>query len=199
MGVSDSVQLKPHFKEINQENWSRAQTVVQAYATGNYDFGIDYNVVMNITGYDSERAKVLLQAHAINDVGVINALSLLITFVALVDNDGVTMGEERVTEIFNLFDFSRSGVLSLEDLTILLMCVSYSFSHVVQRHSDVPSDAAIIKLAQQIYDKLNKKYKQTIKKDELAMWARINLFEKGITKIDTVFDAFVKTCDSFAV
>jgi hypothetical protein len=199
MGVSDSVQLKPHFKEINQENWSRAQTVVQAYATGNYDFGIDYNVVMNITGYDSERAKVLLQAHAINDVGVINALSLLITFVALVDNDGVTMGEERVTEIFNLFDFSRSGVLSLEDLTILLMCVSYSFSHVVQRHSDVPSDAAIIKLAQQIYDKLNKKYKQTIKKDELAMWARINLFEKGITKIDTVFDAFVKTCDGFAV
>jgi HAD superfamily hydrolase (TIGR01509 family) len=28
------------------------------------------------------------------------------------------------------------------------MCVSYSFSHVVQRHSDVPSDAAIIKLRQ---------------------------------------------------
>ena len=198
MGVSDSIQLKKHFKEINEETWSRAQSCIQAYTTGNYDFGIDFNVVMNITGYDSERAKLLLQAHAINDVGVINALSLLITFVGLVDNDA-TMGEERVTEIFNLFDFSRSGVLSLEDLTILLMCVSYSFSHVVQRHSDVPSDAAIIKLAQQIYDKLNKKYKQTIKRDELVMWARMNLFEKGITKIDTVFDAFVKTCDGFGV
>ena len=196
--MSSSIPLKKHFKEINEETWSRALTVVQAYQTGNYDFGIDFNVIMNITGYDSEKAKTLLQAHSINDVGVINALSLLITFIALVDNEE-TKGEERITEVFNLFDFNHTGTLSLEDLTILLMCVSYSFSHIVGRHSDVPSDAAIIKMAQQIYDRLNKKYKQPIKKDELVQWARTALFEKGIDKLDKVFEAFVKTCEAFGV
>ena len=198
MGVSNSITLKKHFKEIADETWSRSTTVVQTYQTGNYDFGIDFNVVMNLTGYDSERAKILLQAQAINDVGVVNALSLLITFIALVDNT-TTMGEERVSEIFNLFDFSHTGTLTMEDLTIMLMCVSYSFSHIVGRHADVPSDAAIIKLGQQIYDKLNKKYKQPIKKDELIMWAKSNLFDKGIDKLDLVFEAFVKLCESFGV
>jgi mRNA-degrading endonuclease HigB of HigAB toxin-antitoxin module len=70
MGVSESFPLRRHFAEISEQKWSHAESVITAYNAGNYDFGIDYNVVMNITGYDSERAKTLVNAHMINDLGV---------------------------------------------------------------------------------------------------------------------------------
>jgi hypothetical protein len=63
MGVSDSVILKPHFKEISASKWTRTVEVLEAYKSEGYDFGIDIAAIMKITGLSSEKAKALLQAH----------------------------------------------------------------------------------------------------------------------------------------
>ncbi len=49
---------------------NRVDSVIKAYHEGEYDFGVDYNVVMSITGYDIEEAKELLAAHSKNDSGM---------------------------------------------------------------------------------------------------------------------------------
>jgi hypothetical protein len=46
------------------------ESVIKAYHEGEYDFGVDYNVVMSITGYDVDEAKELLNAHARNESGM---------------------------------------------------------------------------------------------------------------------------------
>jgi hypothetical protein len=63
MGVSDSIILKPHFKEISTCKWSCALEVLESYRSEGYDFGIDVAAIMKITGLSSEKAKALLQAH----------------------------------------------------------------------------------------------------------------------------------------
>jgi hypothetical protein len=50
--------------------WSLVQSVIKSYKEGEYDFGIDYHVVMNITGFGMDEAKALLAAHAKNDSGM---------------------------------------------------------------------------------------------------------------------------------
>ena len=71
MGVSNSQVLKQHFKEISEnEKWIKAETVISAYNSGNYDFGIDYNVVAAITEYSADKSKILVQSHSMNDVGM---------------------------------------------------------------------------------------------------------------------------------
>ncbi len=49
---------------------SKVESVIQSYNDGEYDFGIDYSVVMNITGYDENDARELIQAHNKNDTGL---------------------------------------------------------------------------------------------------------------------------------
>jgi hypothetical protein len=43
--------------------------VIKAYNEGEYDFGIDYTVIMNITGYDIDDAKELIKLHSKNESG----------------------------------------------------------------------------------------------------------------------------------
>jgi hypothetical protein len=62
----------------------------------------------------------------------------------------------------------------------------------------VPNDAAIIKLAQNIYEKLNKRPKQQITKDDLMAYADQALFQRGATKIDDIFELIVKSTSASA-
>jgi len=49
---------------------NRVESAIKAYYEGEYDFGIDTNVVMSITGYEADEAKELLAAHSKNDSGM---------------------------------------------------------------------------------------------------------------------------------
>jgi hypothetical protein len=44
--------------------------VLKTYHEGEYDFGIDANVVMALTGYEMDEAKALCDVHAKNDTGM---------------------------------------------------------------------------------------------------------------------------------
>jgi hypothetical protein len=70
MGVSDSIALKPHFKDISSFPWSRVKDILGTYKSQGYDFGIDYTAIMNLMACTQERAQDLIQSHSINDVGV---------------------------------------------------------------------------------------------------------------------------------
>ena len=85
MGVGGSVELPKHFADITKCTFStlylsflmiiigpktRVESVVKAYNEGEYDFGIDHNVIMNITGYEVDDAKDLVKAHQKNDSGM---------------------------------------------------------------------------------------------------------------------------------
>jgi len=70
MGVSSSTELPERFLEISKWPKSKVESVIQSYNDGEYDFGIDYSVVMNITGYDNDAAKELVQLHNRNDTGL---------------------------------------------------------------------------------------------------------------------------------
>ena len=50
--------------------WTRASSVIRTYSEGEYDFGIDENVVVSITGCDGEEARQLIIAHSRNDSGM---------------------------------------------------------------------------------------------------------------------------------
>lgn len=57
-------------KHHNTGPKTRVESVIKAYNEGEYDFGIDYQVIMNITGYEVEEAKDLVKAHSKNDSGM---------------------------------------------------------------------------------------------------------------------------------
>ena len=50
--------------------WTRVDSAIDAYTTGDYDFGIDASVIMTLTGYDADKAKNLVQNHTKNDIGM---------------------------------------------------------------------------------------------------------------------------------
>ena len=88
MGVSQSTDLPAHFQKISECKSisyfylsvlltvlflgpkSKVESVIQSYNDGEYDFGIDFSVVMHITGYDENDARELIQAHNKNDTGL---------------------------------------------------------------------------------------------------------------------------------
>ena len=91
MGVSQSTDLPFHFQKVSECKAffslsyflfliysfiltvgpkSKVESVIQSYNDGEYDFGIDYSVVMHITGYDENDARELIQAHNKNDTGL---------------------------------------------------------------------------------------------------------------------------------
>lgn len=46
------------------------QAVLREYSDGDYDFGIDYSVIVTITGLDIDEAKAITTSMAKNDSGM---------------------------------------------------------------------------------------------------------------------------------
>lgn len=49
---------------------TRVESVIKSYTEGEYDFGIDYQVIINMTGYEPEDAKELIKLHSKNESGM---------------------------------------------------------------------------------------------------------------------------------
>jgi hypothetical protein len=101
---------------------SKVESSVKAYNDGEYDFGIDYTVVMNITGYDTDESRELVKAHSKNNSGIINALTLLISVISLGNSENRNE-TGRLESLFDLVDFNRSSQISLDEL--VRTCISF--------------------------------------------------------------------------
>jgi len=187
MGVESSSELPSFFLDITKWPKDRVEATLKSYAEGDYDFGIDYKVVMNITGYGEEAAKTLLKAHAKNDSGIINAVTLLISIISL-GNAENRNEVGRLGAIFDLMDFSHNSQISLDELTILLLCVASSYSFILQKQLDDEDkkDVILIDLSHRIYNSIGKKPTACITRDELIKWTKEHYFSQGSTCINDI-------------
>ena len=190
MGVSGSVQLQDHFSSVQTWPWSKATTVLKTYTDGEYDFGIDFALIMSLTGMSVDEAKAMVRSHAKNDTGVINALTFMITITCLSECERRNE-VARFNHVFDLFDFNRTSLITVDELAILLLCVVSSFGFVLGRTSELPTDSAMIDLANAVYDQLNKKRTEKIGKEELLGLVTDRLFKTGALSIDALFDRLI--------
>ena len=71
----------------------------------------------------------------------INAITMLITFAALAEGNKRIL-EQRLEMIFDLMDFDNSAQITVDETTILLLCVASSFSSILGKHDSCPNDQA---------------------------------------------------------
>lgn len=84
----------------------------------------------------------------------------------------------------------------MDELTILLICVTSAFSFILGRKERVPADSLMIKNTQAIYVFLGKKPNSPITRDELQSWVSGYLWKQaGGININTVFDTLVNGVD----
>ena len=51
-------------------SWTKVMAVLKEYVDGDFDFGIDYSVIMGITGLDLDDAKFIVSNLSKNDTGM---------------------------------------------------------------------------------------------------------------------------------
>lgn len=191
MGVSSSsIELREGFSQISSWPWLRTTTVIKSYTEGEYDFGIDFALIVTLTGMSADDAKAMIRSHAKNDTGIINALTFLVTLICLSDSDRRNE-TGRLMHVFDLFDFNRMSSISVDELAILLLCVVSSFAFILGRVADLPSDAAMIEFAHAIYGELDKRKTAPITKDELVGFISDRIFKAGAMSIDTIFERLI--------
>lgn len=186
--MESSTPLPKHFSEMTKWPKTRIDAIIKSYNDGDYDFGIDYNVVMNITGMDIEQAASLHKAHLKNDSGIVNAITLLVSVIVLGNTESAGRNEvQRLEMIFDLLDFNRNNQISGDELSILLLCTGSSFSFIMSRPPEEhPLDAHLISFTKIVYDNLGKKYNSLIKKEELVAWCKEHIFGKGSVNINDI-------------
>jgi len=190
MGVSSSVQLQDHFVGLQGWPWVKGTTVLKTYTDGEYDFGVDFALIMTLTGLSVDEAKSMIRSHAKNDTGVINALTFMITIICLVESERRNE-VARYNHVFDLFDFNRAAAISVDELAIMLLCTVSSFAFILNRTTELPTDSAMIELANAVYDQLGKKKSDKIGKDELLGLLTDRLFKTGALSIDALFDRLI--------
>eukprot|EP00428_Durinskia_dybowskii_P074164 CAMPEP_0170392016 /NCGR_PEP_ID=MMETSP0117_2-20130122/19968_1 /TAXON_ID=400756 /ORGANISM="Durinskia baltica, Strain CSIRO CS-38" /LENGTH=161 /DNA_ID=CAMNT_0010648127 /DNA_START=195 /DNA_END=680 /DNA_ORIENTATION=+ len=138
-----------------------------------------------MTGYDQEDAKELVRLHAKNDSGIVNAITVLISIISLGNSENRNeVG--RLEAIFDLMDFNHNSKISLDELTILLLCISSSFGFILgaKEGEDEAKQPVIVEFAKQIYQSLGKRPQSNITRDELVEWTKENVFAHGATNIN---------------
>jgi Ca2+-binding EF-hand superfamily protein len=197
MGVSSSVELQDHFAPIQAWPWMKAVTVIKAYTDGEYDFGIDFALIMTLTGMSVDEAKAMIRSHAKNDTGVINALTFMTTVMCLSESEKRNE-VNRFNYVFDLFDFNRTSQISIDELSILLLCIMSSFGFILGRPNDLPTDVSMITLANAIYTELGKNKQSRISKEELLGIVQARVFKQGALSIDTIFERLLLGPVAFA-
>lgn len=144
--------------------------VLREYADGDYDFGIDYSVVMSVTGLDLDDSRTLVATLCKNDTGIINSVTFLSTMLLIGDaNQRNETG--RLEALFSLMDFNNANQISVDELTVMLMCVSSAITTILKTPNEAPSDAQLVKLASAINESKGRKATNPIFKHEFVAYA----------------------------
>jgi len=189
MGVSSSIEVDDHFKQMKSWPWARVSSTLRSYTNNEYDFGLDATAVMNLTSVTITDAKALVGSLSRNDSGIINALSLLVCCISMAESKQ-RLEVDRCEETFGLVDFDGTSVVTKDELTILLLCVSSAFASILGRQDERPMDAAVSDIATSIFKDLGKKQNGTITKREFVSYAQGLMKDYGGT-LDGLFEFFI--------
>jgi hypothetical protein len=117
-----------------------------------------------------------------NEKQILNALSLIILLVSL-SND-VSL-DEKLSLVLELLDFSCSGELKIEALTIMLMCLSTSYAALLSRKS--PCAADVSKLAVRISQEAG-----GLSHPQISVWIKTHVLKRSSTSIEYILDFIVR-------
>jgi hypothetical protein len=160
--------------------------MLKAFAEGEYDYGIDHTVIMELTGYNLDDAKRLIKSMTKGDNVVINAASFLAAVIMLSEpNRRVEL--QQVQLIYDVFDFSLSGQMTLDAFAVMLLCVVSAQGFIIDRSQETPTDAVMIATAKAMFDQLQKSYTSTISQAEVVGLFRDNFSSHAVGTIDKVF------------
>eukprot|EP01040_Poterioochromonas_malhamensis_P007243 gene7243-7817_t len=190
MGAENSSELAHPFAELAKWPKNRVDSVIKAYHEGEYDFGVDYNVVMSITGYDIEEAKELLAAHSKNDSGIVNAVTLLISIITLGNNENRNE-IVRAENIYDLVDFNKAAKITYDEFTILLLCIVSSYSFILEGNMPeeivLSREAKIMQFAKFVYETLKKRSNAMLTKEEFIRFFKDYFWSQGMNALPDIF------------
>mmetsp|Transcript_4170 Transcript_4170/g.6446 ORF Transcript_4170/g.6446 Transcript_4170/m.6446 type:complete len:751 (+) Transcript_4170:75-2327(+) len=188
MGVSSSVENpSPIFLTIESWPWSRVVSIVRAYTDEEFDFGIDKSVISAITGLSQEDGATLIRAlTSFENATMVNAVTLLSAILCIGDASQLML-DSRVAMVFDLFDFDGSAQISMDETTILLMCVASALSCALNMQDTYPPDAAFVALTQSIFADQEKSTSRHILKQEFISWANKIFFDVPKHDMETIY------------
>ena len=195
MGVSSSYQLPKHFATLTSWPSPKVSSAVKAFESGEYDFGIDHTVIMTLTGLSLDESKVLIKAFSRNQSGVVNAMIFFSALLMLGEpNRRVDM--YQVGCIFDLYDFDKTGQLTMDEFTIMLSCLGLSCALILSRANECLDDSQNMEFAKAIYEKLGKVQGAPIMKNEVIGLVKEYFESHDIKTIDQYFGRFTlgKAC-----
>jgi hypothetical protein len=189
MGCTESIQLPDHFTQF--QNWPapKVSAMIKSYIDGEYDYGIDHTVVMALSGLNLDESKVLVKALSKGDSIIINATVFLLTVIMLSEpNRRIEAGQLGM--IFDVFDFNMNGSISFDEFCIMLLCIATAQGAIICEQDFVPNDAAIVTVAEVMYEELGKnKTHAILKEDVLNLWKN-SFTSHGVITIDKTFERF---------
>jgi|MDTB01.1.fsa_nt_gb Ca2+-binding EF-hand superfamily protein len=190
MGVSTSYQLPKHFAAFTSWPSPKVSSAIKAYEAGEYDFGIDHTVIMTLTGLNLEESKVLVKAFSRNQSGVVNAMVFFSAVLMLAEpNRRVTLYQPGA--IFDLYDFDKTGQLSMDEFTIMLSCVGLSCALILSRVDECLDDESNTEFAKGIYAKLGKVNGAPISKSEVLGVVKEYFDDHDVKTVDQFFGRLV--------
>lgn len=189
MGISNSIEIRDHFKSIKEWSWQRVQSIIRTYVHEEYDFGLDATAVMNLTSIPVIDAKAMVDSLARNDSGIVNSITLLIVIICLADSKQ-RLEAERISAIFSLVDFDETNKIRKDEMTILKLCLSSAFCAILDRNEERPSDNQVSELTSQMFKRMNKKENAVITNKEFASFVADSFKDYGST-VDALFDYFI--------
>lgn len=185
MGVQSSANVSSAFKKIKTWPWARVIAAIEAYFSNEYDFIIDKSVVMSLTGFDAVEATELISSLPTDNIGNVNAITLLVAIISIGDS-GKSSLRERISALFDVFDFEGKRQIHIDEVTILFLTFWCATQAILGRKNESPPTPIISKITLKAFEQTGKKTSTHIMKEELVEWVDTRLSTLPATDIETV-------------
>jgi hypothetical protein len=192
MGVSSSTPLAPELRAVQQWQWQQQVAgAIKSYCEQELPFGITAADVSAICDLKQEgEAAVLVAALARQPAtGVVNALTVLAALILLGDELAGSL-DSRIEALYDLVDFDFSSQVTHDELVVLFLCVGSAVVGLMKQRPEAPvhpDDSFCRRLADQLYQDIDKDTSDTLSKNEFSQWAISFVGELEEVNVDNVY------------
>jgi len=153
--------------------WAHARTgeMLHTYKTNDYEFGIDTKIVAILIGGDQDWANEIVEKFAVDGSSIINALSFISGIIAIA-NHGTSkpsLLEEKISLVFDAFDFDGTGNMTMDELTILFLS-SLRALVVITGQGTEPSDDECEQISIKAFNFVGRQLSSPITRDEFVRY-----------------------------
>eukprot|EP00607_Mallomonas_marina_P010239 CAMPEP_0182421470 /NCGR_PEP_ID=MMETSP1167-20130531/6890_1 /TAXON_ID=2988 /ORGANISM="Mallomonas Sp, Strain CCMP3275" /LENGTH=464 /DNA_ID=CAMNT_0024598661 /DNA_START=29 /DNA_END=1423 /DNA_ORIENTATION=+ len=183
MGVTISTTHRV-FEKIQKYTWDQIETMITAYYEGEYEFVIKASDISDITGLESSDAQSIISNLGTSN-GIANAMVVWASFILLADSNSKSVTQDmRINQYFNLFDFRKNSMISVDEMMISVLSISAAVNSIFGTIK-IPSEKQDKLL--DIFKKLNKSQNSNINSNDYRAWANQTLKILPITEASGLF------------